>query len=115
MAAQLAEFSCDLRRMEALAQEAIALVAVTGVDADQRSADIGKELAAISRARPFLSVMIQSATRSIVKKGGPAFTSGDDVAAAERILYAAISNLVEVLAPQVESAVADLEGGTRPA
>jgi hypothetical protein len=115
MAAQLAEFSCDLRRMEALAHKAIALVAVTGVDADQRSADIGKELAAISHARPFLSVMIQSATRSIVKKGGPAFTSGDDVAAAERILYAAISNLVEVLAPQVESAVADLEGGTRPA
>jgi hypothetical protein len=109
MAAQLADVARDLRHMGALAHEAIALIAVSGANADQRSRDIGAKLAALSRARPFLSVMIQNATRAIVKKGGPAFSSGDDVAAAERTLYAAITNLVEVLAPQVESAVTTLE------
>jgi hypothetical protein len=109
MAAQLAEIARDLRRMESLAHEATALIAVSGQHAQERSAHIAAELGAISRARPFLSVMIQRATRSIVKKGGPAFTSGDDVAAAERMLYAAITDLVEVLCPQLEGAVANLQ------
>jgi hypothetical protein len=111
MTMQLADLVRDLHRMESLAREASSLVAVGGGDAEDRSARVAADLGAISRARPFLSAMVQRATRAIVKKGGPAFATGDDVAAAERVLYAAIISLVQVLAPQVESAVADLRPG----
>jgi hypothetical protein len=103
MTSALVGLGRDVTRINALAREALALC-----DAGAPAAHVGAELAALSKARPFLSLLVQFATRAIVKKGGVPFQTAEDLTRAEQTLYAAIARVTEPLQREIAAAVADL-------
>ncbi len=101
----LAAFAADLRSLASFARE---IGRLSPEDQGDRRAKLASDIAAISRTRPFLSVLVQSATRAIVRKDGDELANLDELEAAEARLFTAIANIAEMLEPPVARAVAEL-------
>lgn len=114
MGAALASLATDLARLGSLCQQACDLAGAEGKPAERRRNRVTGEISALSRTRDFFSVLVQRATRDIVKKGGVTYQSMADVAHAERLLYAAIGTLASSLHPQVAAAAARLQAPPAP-